>query len=49
MNTFKRAKQYTTELNAIREQIHRHPELGNREYRTAELVEKILEERGKEA
>ena len=42
MNTFERAKQYTAELNAIREQIHRHPELGNREYRTAELVEKIL-------
>ena len=46
MNTFERAKQYTTELNAIREQIHRHPELGNREYRTAELVEKTLHKLG---
>ena len=42
MNTFERARSYTAELNAIREQIHRHPELGNREYRTAELVENTL-------
>ncbi len=46
MNTFERAKQYTAELNAIREQIHRHPELGNREYRTAELVERTLHKLG---
>ena len=46
MNTFEIAKQYTTELNAIREQIHRHPELGNREYRTAELVERTLHKLG---
>ena len=42
MNTFERAELYIPELFAIREQIHRHPELGNREYRTAELVEKTL-------
>ena len=42
MNTFLRAEKYISELNAIREQIHRNPELGNHEYRTAELVEKTL-------
>ena len=46
MNTFERARSYTAELNAIREQIHRHPELGNREYSTAELVERTLHKLG---
>ena len=42
MNTFDRAKAYADKLYSIREQIHRHPELGNQEYRTAELVEYTL-------
>ena len=46
MNTFERARSYTSELFAIREQIHRYPELGNQEYRTAELVEKTLHDLG---
>ncbi|MBQ6505014.1 MAG: amidohydrolase [Flexilinea sp.] len=46
MNTFERAESYIPELFAIREQIHRHPELGNHEYRTAELVEKTLHSLG---
>lgn len=46
MNTFERAKSYTSDLFAIREQIHRHPELGNHEYRTAELIEKTLHDLG---
>ena len=46
MNTFERARSYTAELNAIREQIHRHPELGNHEYLTAELAEKTLHNLG---
>lgn len=46
MNTFERVKQYTSELYAIRGEIHKHPELGNHEYRTAELVEKTLRELG---
>ena len=41
MNTFDRAKAYADKLYSIREQIHRHPELGNQEYRTAELVENV--------
>ena len=42
MNTFDRAKNYASKLYAIREQIHRHPELGNHEYLTADLVEETL-------
>ena len=42
MDTFDRAQSYTSELYALREQIHRHPELGNHEYLTADLVEKTL-------
>ncbi len=42
MNTFDRAKGYSSKLYALREQIHRHPELGNHEFVTAGLVEKTL-------
>ncbi len=41
-----RAKSYQTELAAIRQDIHAHPELGLEEVRTAELVAKKLEEWG---
>ena len=46
MNTFERAQTYASKLYSIREQIHRYPELGNREYQTAELVEKTLQALG---
>ena len=49
MNTFDRAKAYADKLYSIREQIHRHPELGNQEYRTAELVEETLRALGIES
>ncbi len=42
MNAFERAKTYTDKLYAICGQIHRHPELGNQEYHTAELIEDTL-------
>ncbi len=42
MNTFHKAQSYKSKLYALREQIHRHPELGNHEYLTADLVEKTL-------
>ena len=45
-NTLERAKAYTNELYAIREEIHRHPELGNQEFRTANLIEKTLHNLG---
>lgn len=35
-------KKYTPRLHALREQIHRHPELGNQEHRTAALAEETL-------
>lgn len=34
------------ELSALRQELHRHPELGNREFRTAETVERYLRGRG---
>ena len=46
MNTFDRAKGYSSKLYALREQIHRHPELGNHEFVTAGLVEKTLHSLG---
>ena len=36
------AEEIAVELRALREDIHRHPELGNRETRTASLVEERL-------
>ena len=46
MNTYERALIYQNKLFAIREQIHRHPELGNHEYQTAALVEETLQSLG---
>ena len=34
------------ELKEIRKTIHRHPEIGNREYKTSALVEEYLQELG---
>ena len=42
MNTFDRAQACANKLYAIREQIHRHPEMGNQEFKTAALVEETL-------
>ena len=40
------AQEYYEEARAIREDLHRHPELSYKEYRTAELIEKKLTEYG---
>ena len=40
------ARALAPELNELRRTIHRHPELGNQEYRTAALVEKTLQRCG---
>ena len=46
MNEEKRIKElvskHSEEIMGLRETIHRHPELGNREYRTADLIESYL-------
>ena len=46
MNKEKRIKElvskYSEEIMGLRESIHRHPEMGNREYRTADLIESYL-------
>ncbi len=41
-----RIRDYAAELDAIRQDIHAHPELGLEEYRTADLVARKLEEWG---
>ncbi len=43
-----RIRSYAAELDAIRQDIHAHPELGLQEHRTAELVARKLEEWGLE-
>ena len=48
MNSFEQIQKYAGKLFAIREQIHRHPESGNREFHTAELVETTLHSLGTE-
>ena len=46
MNKEKRIKElvskHSEEIMGLRKTIHRHPELGNREYRTADLIESYL-------
>ena len=46
MNKEKRIKElaseYSEEIMGLRETIHRHPEMGNKEYRTADLIESYL-------
>ena len=37
---------YSGEIKALRREIHRHPELGNNEWRTAELIERFLNDHG---
>ena len=46
MNTLFRAEALSPQLYSIREQIHRHPEIGNREFETAALVEETLQRLG---
>ena len=40
------ASLYADEIMDIREEIHQHPEMGNREFRTAALIEEKLHEYG---
>lgn len=40
------ARDIRKELTAIRQQLHRHPELGNEEWNTAALIEKSLQSYG---
>ena len=46
MNEEKRIKElvskHSEEIMGLRETIHRHPETGNKEYRTADLIERYL-------
>lgn len=42
------AQSLASEMAALRQDIHRHPELGNRETRTATLVEDFLRRLGLE-
>ena len=42
MDYLSEAEKHISELYGIREQIHRHPELGNHEFQTAALVEEVL-------
>ena len=46
MNALERAGAHSEQLYAIREQIHRNPETGNREFLTADLVERTLHSLG---
>ena len=46
MNTLIRAEALAPRLFSIRERIHRHPEIGNREFETAALVEETLRQLG---
>ena len=43
------AEQYFAEANALREDLHRHPEVSYKELRTAELIEAKLKEYGVDA
>ncbi|MBR2209711.1 MAG: amidohydrolase [Synergistaceae bacterium] len=40
------AKGLASKLNLIREELHKTPELGNHEFKTAEIIEKYLDEIG---
>ena len=46
MSTLEHISRYHDELTAIRHDLHRHPELGLEEHRTAEIVAKLLESWG---
>ncbi|GAV32789.1 N-acyl-L-amino acid amidohydrolase [Roseomonas mucosa] len=46
MTAFERIKAYQPELEAIRHDLHMHPELGLEEHRTADIVARKLEEWG---
>ncbi len=45
-NYLSEARAIAGELSALRRDFHRHPELGNREYRTAERIEAYLRDLG---
>ena len=46
MNWLEEAKKIEPEIIAWRRDLHRHPEIGNREYRTTEKIKEILESCG---
>ena len=46
MNWLEEAKKIEPEIIAWRRDFHRHPEIGNREYRTTEKIKEILESCG---
>lgn len=46
MNCLEPAKTYLSEFAEIRHDIHAHPEIGNQEFRTSEIVEKQLQSFG---
>src|SRR3954465_6433339 len=46
MSTIDRMRRYHGELTEIRHDLHRHPELGLEEHRTAEIVARLLESWG---
>lgn len=48
MDYLARAEELTGRLTTIREYLHRHPELGNREYLTSDYLESQLKETGLE-
>ena len=43
---FQEAQKLAPKLNLIREELHKNPELGNHEFKTAEIIEKYLDEIG---
>jgi hippurate hydrolase len=46
MSTISHIRRYHDELTAIRHDLHRHPELGLEEHRTADIVARLLESWG---
>ena len=43
---FSEAQKIAPKLNSIREELHKNPELGDHEFKTAEIIEKYLDEIG---
>lgn len=46
MDYFCASQQIEGELSEIRKELHRHPELGNREFYTSDFIEKVLKDLG---
>ena len=39
-------RKYSGDIKSVRKELHRHPELGNKEWRTAERIERFLNDHG---